>query len=309
MVKCTIGGNAMTDLARHGSEAGYRAEVKRSDVCERCRKAHLVYNRQYTKAGKAAGLKYDKHDVLDTLYAPGKSSFPSNRAKTGQGRAGQGAPAPRPSGAPLGSPDNYPPEGTGQDQDGAGIGARLGDALGKLTGRPTPSADHPAAYVGDSETPSYIHEIDPDPEPAHETGWDEVPAEDFVINEAGMEKIRDNLGTYLSIVGISIDLVDGYCGPILYSNLDNMVERWAKVIAHYPAAAKMFLDGKGGVLFNWLEAIQATWPVLYAIYEHHLAKTVKVEGGTVFRRNADGKGPVVDATMPPMHDQYNYTVG
>jgi hypothetical protein len=156
-----------------------------------------------------------------------------------------------------------------------------------------------------------LHAIDPDPEPGGENReeWAGVSDDEFVINAAGMKQIEDNLGFYLSVVGLTIEMVDPYCGPILARNFENIVKRWSAVIAHYPPAARLFLDTKGGILFGWISAIQATWPVLYAIYEHHLAKTVRTRDG-VIERKIEGNGPFrgFDATTPPMPDQFQYTV-
>jgi hypothetical protein len=144
-----------------------------------------------------------------------------------------------------------------------------------------------------------LHEIDDtDPEPMGDE-WSTVADAEFVLNAAGMAKIQENLGTYLSIVGMTVDMIDPYCGPIIAQQIPVMVERWSKVIAHYPAAAKLFLDSKGGIIMTWISALQSTWPILMALYHHHLAKDIKVENGILYRKNADGQESVPDATMPP----------
>jgi hypothetical protein len=279
-------------LARHGTEAGYKSELKTGHPCQRCITAHRVYNKQFTKTGKAKGLKYSSHDVL-TDEGP-------TRGQVGRSRGGSvGTPAP--------APDSYQGE-TGRDATGQGDPATagagtdrlraLGDRLASLA-MPKESGE----YVGE-EPPDYLHPSDADPEPS-DTNWGDVPQEEFVINAAGMAKIEENLGTYLSIVGMTAEMIDPYCGSVLAVNFDNIVNKWSKVVAHYPAAAKLFLDSKGGVIFTWIAALQATWPVLYAMYEHHLARTVTVKDGAFFRRRTTGQ-PMPDATMPPMRDDYEY---
>jgi hypothetical protein len=123
-----------------------------------------------------------------------------------------------------------------------------------------------------------------------------------------MAKIEENLGTYISVIGITMEMVDPYCGAALANNLPKMVERWTKVIAHYPKAANLFLDSKGGVIMQWIGAIQASWPFLWAIYEHHLARTIRVHNGVVERKVGDNPFQGFDATMPPMQDKFAYTV-
>ena len=53
-------------LVKHGTNAGYRAELDLGgDPCIRCRNARRVFQTQYTKAGRAKGLKYSGDQVLD----------------------------------------------------------------------------------------------------------------------------------------------------------------------------------------------------------------------------------------------------
>lgn len=286
-------------LAQHGSEAGYRAELKRNDVCNRCRNGHRVFDTQYNKANKAKGIKYDRYDVLDHLYKPGQRqrmpapaqmSQVTTAASTGQDRA-------RPHTDDTPEPDQT--SGTSEHTDAPGgspsLGDRLGAALGKMAGR---------EYVEESEYPSHLHAIEPDAEPSGDE-WTEVKTSDFVLNEAAVNQIQENLELYLSVVGMSVEIIDPYCGAIAADNLDNMVKKWTKVITHYPKAAEFFMDAKGGILMAWISAIQATWPVLLAIYRHHLARTVQTDGGRVFFKSPNGQR--VDATMPPMPDTYAYS--
>lgn len=287
-------------LARHGTEAGYKSELKTGKPCQRCSNAHVVYNRQFGKRAKAAGVKHGSHDVLDHLY---------NQSNSVTGRVPRGRAPGRPSTVPQGEAET---DATGSA--GSGSDAGRGEADHRGEDRPSLSdrikgliiPDQSQEYVESGEAPSYIHEITPDPEP-DDSQWSGVGDEEFVINAAGMRKIEDNLGTYLSVVGMTAEMIDPYCGQVLAANFDNIVKRWSKVVAHYPSAAKLFLDSKGGVIFLWIGALQATWPVLYAFFEHHLAGTVEVREGIAYRRTQNGRSPV-DATMPPAPDEFNYTV-
>lgn len=279
---------------KHGTRAGYDAELVLGNVCDRCRKAKAVYQRQYTKAGKAKGLKYGSHNVIDHLYDTARQS--TARGITSHGRQApdrQAAESPEPA-----------TDTAGQDTEAPatrGIADRLSSALGSFTLR----AEKPEDYVSDSGMPDYLHTVDPDPEPA-DPNVSPVMDEQFIITRGDMVLIEENLGTYLSVIGMTLEMVDPYCGPILADNLDNIVQRWSKVIARYPAAAKLFMAKGGGVLMDWIGAIQATWPVLFAVYEHHLSKNVVTEKGRVFRVQANPNGQTVDATMPPM-PEYDYS--
>lgn len=279
-------------LIRHGSNAGYRAELAANgEACPRCHKAHLVYQTQYSRSAKAAGIKYAGADVIDHLYQASteqKPGRPSPRARTAVNQ-------PEPEGMP--SPAQPDPElyGAAAERTGPTLADRLGARIRDMV---VPEGDNP--YVPE-DAPDYLTAVDPDPEPEGE--WTEVSDAEFVINAAGMRKIEENLGTYLSVVGMTAEMIDPYCGAVVAENFDNMVSKWSRVVAHYPAAAKLFLDSKGGVIFAWIAAVQATWPVLWAVYEHHGAKTIEVKNGQVYRRNQNGIDPnKFDATMPPMAD-------
>jgi hypothetical protein len=284
-------------LLKHGTRAGYDVELTAGNVCERCRKAKAVYQRQYTKAGKAAGLKYRSGDVIDHLYGPGISAATPRQKMTVPRHATTRGRDSQPNRQPVRQATEQielPADDT-TETEGPSVGQRLGDALRKLSGPDT------QPYVNVDEMPGYLHTVDPDPEP-QDSDSSRV-SDDFIISKDGMVLIEQNMGTYLSVIGMTLEMVDPYCGPILAENFDNIVGRWSKVVARYPAAAKFFMSEGGGMIMDWIGAIQATWPVLYALYEHHLAGTVRTDKGRVMRVVGDTKGPDIDATMP----QYDYT--
>jgi hypothetical protein len=290
-------------LIKHGTNAGYNAEIQIDNICDRCRAAHRVYARQYTKIGRAEGLKYSSFDVIDQLDESGRHGPSRRRADTSSGSS-------RASDRHLGS---VPPNGavplapdttaTPDGSNGPTLADRLGSALKDAF---VPSNE----YVETGESPDYITVSEPDPEPAGD--WSQTDDQEaYIINKAGMALIENNLGTYLSVLGITLEMIDPYCGPILAEHFDNIVGRWSKVIARYPAAAKIFMSKDGGTIMVWIGALQATWPVLIAVYDHHLAKTVQTDSqGRVFKvRNRDSKdSPLTDATTPPM-PEYDYSVG
>ena len=288
----------MAQMAKHGSEAGYDSERRTGqNVCDRCRNAHRVFARQYRPAGKAQGLKFGYRDVIDHLYSG------DGKARIGRGTAATGAR----------STSRVPVEATATAQSatlagerepaGVPLRQRFATALdGLMTGVQVPD-DNPS-YVADEDPPDYLTSVDADPDPIGEVFGE--PEVEYVINEAGLAKIEENLGTYLSIVGMTGSMIDPYCGSMLADNLPNMVNKWTKVIAHYPKVAEMFLDGKGGIVFAWISALQATWPVLLAFYHHHLARDIQVKDGRVFRKD-NAMRPGFDGTMPPMPDNFNYS--
>jgi hypothetical protein len=300
---------AASQPARHGSEAGYREEIKRGEPCEKCRNGHRQFDKQYTKKGKQAGLRYGRYEVLDHLYRPGVPRGVPVRAR--------------------GLTESSVPRASRIEADAPRPSVESDSELGEFTVTSEPSLadrmsdrirefilpDGGSDFVPVDEMPEYLtggNDSMYDAPPADDQGWSEIPAEEFVINAAGMKKIEDTLGMYLSVVGMTVEMIDPYCGPILADNFQNIVERWSKIIAHYPKSAALFLNEKGGVLMLWMGGIQATWPVLYAMYKHHLAGTVKVTAdGRIMEMHAPGTHANEHAGMfdnlTPTTDQFNYS--
>lgn len=294
-----------TQAVKHGSEAGYREEMKTDSVCNRCRNAHRLYSR---KSNKKNGISYGYYDVIDHLYVRPSRQVGVKRSVTGQGQSGAArSDTPTTSTHASGAESYQDGPGrasaaTGEGQSDPSLGDRLRDGLGRVASQFTGNP-----YVESEDAPDYITASEPDPEPKDDE-WDVITEDELVITKEGLNKIEENLGTYLSVLGITFEMIDPYCGPILAENFDNIVGRWTKVIARYPRAAKLFLSKDGGTLFTWIGAIQATWPVLYAIYEHHLSKTIQTDKqGRVYRVSPNGNAPDVDATMPPQ-PEYDYSV-
>lgn len=288
-------------LAKHGSEAGYKAHISAGDMCDRCRNGHRVYARQYRPQGRAKGLHYGTYDVIDHLYSQSRTEPPKRQS---QAKPSQLHPHAAETSAEQGWSLSAEPIPGGAEESSRAAPApsladRVSDGLRKLV---LPDNE----YVNQDDTPDYIHAGEPDPEPADngEGEWQGPEADEYVINKAGMVLIEENLGTYLSVVGITLEMIDPYCGPILADNFENIVGRWTKVIAKYPRAARLFMSKDGGTIMSWMGALQATWPVLLAIYDHHLAKTIQTDKqGRIFKvSNApspNGQKPDVDATTPP----------
>jgi hypothetical protein len=280
---------ATSTLIKHGTDKGYRAESRVGEVCERCRNAHRVYQTQFRAQGRAKGLKYNATDVIDHLY---KASRPERQRSVSRPVVSNGAP----------EPADKPAEPDREGRIEPSLGDRLSARIRDLTVGPGPAEP---VYVNDDDL-GYVHEIDDVDQPGPE--WEPVKDEEFIINAQGLAKIQENLGTYLSIVGMTVEMIDPYCGPIFAQNFENIVSHWSKVIAHYPKAAELFLDGKGGIIFTWIGALQATWPFLYAIYQHHLARTITVgPDGKIYRKgempNPMNNGQVID----PLQPQFQYS--
>lgn len=285
-------------LIKHGSFAGYKEHLRTEDMCERCRIASRVYNSQYTKANRAKGIKYGSYDVIDNLYKPNPPRGIHSRTMRSApvASASQGD-------TPTADPDRTGPDVSAQGDAGPSLADRLRDGLFTLRAEKKDNTDNP--YVPTDEYPDYISASDPDPEPSGED-WSHASNDEFLVTAEGIKAIKDNLGAYLITAGMTLELIDPYCGTALRDNIDDIVNNWAKVISHYPSAAKMFMAKGGGKIMAWIDAIMATWPVLVAVYEHHLSRSVKLDSlGNPVRVNKNTPSPNGSFATQP---DFNYTV-
>jgi len=249
--------------------------------------------------GKRAGLKYSMDEVIDHLYKPNQ---PRGKSAQTQFKSRQTDSQPlRDSGQTGVGPVADSSQIRAEQPLRQRLGALLADSLDGLT-----SSVEDSPYV-EEDIPEYLQDaardIPKDEEPGGD--WSEVKDEEYVLTASDFRLIEENMGTYLSVVGMTLEILDPYCGAILGNNLDNMVKRWSKVVARYPSASRLFLAKGGGAVMDWIAALQATWPFLYALYEHHLAGTVKTDRGRVYRVSQNGSAPMPDGTSPVM--DYDYT--
>jgi hypothetical protein len=176
----------------------------------------------------------------------------------------------------LGIPSSQPRD--------AGTGPGPGDTW--------PNPDMPVHDAPDSLVNAQVAD---DPEPA-ESGQDVYNQPEFIVTPTMKNDIAGKLGLFAAIIGMPFEAIDPYCGGIFAANVDNMINAYLPIITRSPGAVKFFMSKTGGWL-DWIKALEATWPVVVAVYSHHLAKTVQ-------RDNR----PRPDATMPPQPaDDFNYT--
>lgn len=154
-----------------------------------------------------------------------------------------------------------------------------------------PSPDMPTYDPPDSLRNA---QIGPDPEPS-EAASDVYNQPEFIVTPGMKNDIAGKLGLFAAIIGMPFEAIDPYCGGIFAANVDKMIDAYLPLITRSPGAVKFFMSKTGGWL-DWIKALEATWPVVVAVYSHHLARTVQ-------RDNR----PRPDATMPPSADEFNYT--
>jgi hypothetical protein len=117
------------------------------------------------------------------------------------------------------------------------------------------------------------------------------------LTKAVKDDVKGKLALFGTLVALPLDMADPYCGRALSENLDNMIDKAMPLIGRSPAAVK-FLTSTSGGLLDWVGFLQACWPVLQAIYAHHLGRTVVKDPktGAFIRKSANGSA--VNATMP-----------
>lgn len=165
---------------------------------------------------------------------------------------------------------------------------------------PPSTQDHTEAYP-QPDMPLYDPpdslvnaQVPDDPEPA-EAGQDVYNQPEFIITPKIRDTVAGNLGLYAVVIGMPLEAIDPYCGKAFADNCDNIISKMLPLILRSPAAVKFFTSASGGWL-DWVALIQACWPVVQAIYAHHLARTVSKD-----------KRPMPNATMPPGPDPYEYS--
>lgn len=128
----------------------------------------------------------------------------------------------------------------------------------------------------------------------------------FVITPGIKADAKGKLALFGVLLATPLDMVDPYCGGVLSANLDNMIDKAMPLISRSPAAIQ-FLTGTSGGIMEWLAFLQACWPVIAAIYAHHLARSIvrDINSGKYVRVNKEGIP--VDSTMPPVPDTYEYS--
>lgn len=157
-----------------------------------------------------------------------------------------------------------------------------------------PSPDMPTFDAPDSLRNAEVP-ADPDPAQAEHDVYNEP---EFLVTPKIRNEIAGNLGVWAAVIGIPFEAIDPYCGKIFAQNIDGMINSYLPLITRSPGAVKFFTARSGGWL-DWVRALEATWPVIVAIYAHHLARTV----------NKDTR-PMPDATLPPQGaDSFAYTAG
>lgn len=180
-------------------------------------------------------------------------------------------------------------------------GIRVSLGIPRSEPRVTTTAQEPGNTWPNQDMPTFDPpeslvnaQVSDDPEP-QESGQDVYNQPEFIITPGMRNDIAGKLGLFAAIIGMPFEAIDPYCGGIFAANVDKMIDAYLPLILRSPGAVKFFISKTGGWL-DWIKALEATWPVVVAVYSHHLARTVQRD-----------TRPRPDATMPPGGDDFNYT--
>lgn len=245
-------------MANHGTPRGYATGCR----CDRCKAAHSKKMRDYRakKARERGGN-----------YKPRASA----RVVT---------PEPAPHVADTEPPTSEQPRS---------LGATLDEARRRLWGNPP----EPGEAIATDEPDELWRELEatesPDPEPPNATDDKFNKPEDkiFTVSKLVREDIEGKIGFFWGMTASGFQLFDPYCGKVMADRTEIIAAKLTPLVCKSPDLVKWF-SSKGGGYMEWLDLAIAVWPVLEAIYAHHLAKTVD-------------KRPDFDATTPPMQPDYS----
>jgi hypothetical protein len=118
---------------------------------------------------------------------------------------------------------------------------------------------------------------DPDPvEPGQELNGNKPK---FIITTEVKNTVRGRLNLAGELLSAPLEAIDPYCGPVFANNVGNMINAYLPIICRSPGAVRYILMLDGGFL-DWINALRASWPVIQAVYAHHLGRTVVKDADT-----------------------------
>jgi hypothetical protein len=128
-----------------------------------------------------------------------------------------------------------------------------------------PSAEDPDALLAEiaQNTPD-------DPEPQSPVP-EYKPRTTIRVTASVRRDVEGKLALLFGIMGQTWSLADPLCGTALAEAGPDMAKKYMPLICQSPDIVKWMT--KGGNFLLWIDAIMATWPVIQAIFAHHIAKT------------------------------------
>lgn len=86
------------------------------------------------------------------------------------------------------------------------------------------------------------------------------------------KQVADELHTYLEMAAMTWGLRDEYCAGVLSDTSQDIADRLADLIAPNPKLVEWLHTS--GLVGDWLKLLMAVKPVVSAIKDHHITKTV-----------------------------------
>lgn len=140
-------------------------------------------------------------------------------------------------------------------------------------------------FWGDSPTLEDIAAITPDDPLPFDLKNTKGNAPDIKITKRVRDDVEGKIAFMISVTGSMAAMIDPVCGGAFLANGDAVAGKLTPIICKSPEAVQWFRKSSNFMLY--LDLLVACWPIMTAIFAHHMAKDRHV---------------ITDATMPPMPD-------
>lgn len=123
-------------------------------------------------------------------------------------------------------------------------------------------------------------DIPDDPEPRQMPEY--KPKANVRVTASVKRDIEGKLAFAFGMAGQTWSLADPVCGSVLMESGPAMAKAYMPLICQSPDMVRWL--SKGGSFLLWADALMATWPLLQAIFAHHIARTISAQqspNGTV----------------------------
>lgn len=128
--------------------------------------------------------------------------------------------------------------------------------------------------IPDEVPQEWGEEFAPDPTPGEVPKLKKAvirPTTSGNVTPALKKKISAEIEAYIEFAALPIVLRDPTCGQALHEQAKPIADAIANLLARNPELAHKFLAT--GVLGDWLKLLSVTYPVLKAVFDHHITKT------------------------------------
>lgn len=131
----------------------------------------------------------------------------------------------------------------------------------------------------DDFTAEFRDEIEPDLAPGKAKPEKVQPAKPKPrpVTAAARKRVADELEAYVKMAALTWSLRDEHCAPVLSDQSRAIADSLATILGRNPALLQWVEHT--GMIGDWVKLWMAISPVVSAIREHHITKTVKSDDG------------------------------